>query len=124
LFAEMAISGFGYRDARFGAVQVAGRSCHHRHREASQQNPGAGLARLGYSTRDCRREHLAIGAEPKDAAKQIAGFVAFCSAARWSAVSHGGFSLTVRSDPVQGSPKVSHDKLPAQSTSSGQRKSH
>ena len=39
-------------------AQVAGRSCHHRDRQASQQDPRAGLARLGYPARDGPPDHL------------------------------------------------------------------
>ena len=37
---------------------VAGRSCHYRDRQASQQDPGAGLARLGHPARDGPPDHL------------------------------------------------------------------
>ena len=39
-------------------AQVAGRSCHHRDRQASQQDPRASLARLGYPARDGPPDHL------------------------------------------------------------------
>ena len=48
------------RSQRWGtaASPIAGRSCRHRNRQASQQDPGSGLARLGHPARNGPPDHL------------------------------------------------------------------